>query len=279
MSARIAGAVLLLSLAGFAQAQQGHTPESLAQRLSVLDADPALARHGAYQRMQARQALEALAEAGSRDREAARYVAERRVEIAEISARNEAMKGELLQLERQRSDLLVEASRRDAARARAEAERLRIQAQIQAEEAARLREQNQAGEAAMQDVETALQGVAGVQEARLAAAREREAALARQEAELVAGAKLPPVRRERRGEVFTLSGDAFRSGRSALSGSGDGHVRALAAYIQALSGNRTVRVSGQGASVVSDALVAAGIAAGQLRVSDGGGNRVEVVVP
>ncbi|MCF7221325.1 hypothetical protein [Marilutibacter chinensis] len=279
MNMRIAFTAALLALAGLAQAQQGHSYESLVQRLAVLDADPGLARHGAYQRMQARQALQALDEAGSRDREAARYVAERRVEVAEITARNEAMEDELLQLERERSDLLVEASRRDAARARAEAERLRIQAQIQAEEAARLREQTEAGEAAMQDVEAALQGVAGVQEARLAAAREREAALARQEAELIAGAKLPPVKRERRGEVFTLSGDAFGSGRTALTASAEGQVRALAAYIQGMGGDGAVRVSGQGAGVVRDALLAAGVPGSRLRVSDGGGARVEIIVP
>ncbi|QDH71049.1 OmpA family protein [Marilutibacter alkalisoli] len=258
--------------------QQGQTYEALSQRLAVLDADPKLASQGAYERFQAREALEALDKARSADREAARYVAERRVTIAELAARNQAMQGELLQLERQRSDLLIEASRRDAASARAEAERLRLQAQMQAEEAARLREQADAGEAAMQDVEVALKGVAGAQEARLAAARERQSRLAREEAELVAGAKLPPFKRERRGDVFTLSTDAFTSGRAALTSSAEGNVRALAAYIQAMGGSGTVRVAGQGADVVRDALTAAGVPASRIQTA-GGGTRLEVVVP
>lgn len=313
MSERLVWGIVLVSLAGLApvQAQQGQSPESLAQRLAVLDADPQLAARGAYPRMQARQAVQALQEARSRDREAARYVAERRVETAELGARNELMEVELQRLERQRSELLVEASRRDAARARAEAERLRVQAQIQAEEAARLRAQTEAGEAAMQDVEAALQGVAGMQEARLAAAREREAALARQEAELVAGSKLPPVKRERRGEVFTLAGDAFASGQATLTAEAAASARALGSYIAATGGKGAVRVEGhtdnQGgadankalsqrrADAVRDALVAAGVPASRIQavglgpsrpVADNGtpagrarNRRVEVIVP
>ena len=157
----------------------------LSQQITALDANSETASLAAYERLQARQAVETLANARSRDREAAYYVAERRVRIAEIAARTEAMQRRIDQLERERSELIVEASRRDAAQARAEAERLRIQARIQAEEAARLRQQTVTDAEAMQDIEAALQNVAGAQAAKLKAAREREAELARQEAELL----------------------------------------------------------------------------------------------
>ncbi|MBW3550128.1 MAG: OmpA family protein [Proteobacteria bacterium] len=224
-------ALLLAAATAPAQAQDAATA-ALSQRLAALEADAELGTFAAYERLQARQAIAALAEASRQEREAARYVAERRVTVAEATARTQAMQREIDRLDRERSELLVEASRRDAARARAEAERLRIQAQVQAEEAARLREQAAVDATAMQDVEAALEGVAGAQVARLEAAREREAALARQEAELMAGGKLPASIRDARGEVFSLSGDAFASGQSRLTPSAEASVRALAIYLQ-----------------------------------------------
>jgi len=187
-----AGAVLATLLAaGLLMAAPAHAQDDesavagLSQQLTALDANVETASLAAYERLQARQAIEALANARSRDRDAAYYVAERRVRIAEVAARTEAMQRQIDRLERERSELIVEASRRDAAEARAEAERLRIQARIQAEEAARLRQQTTSDAAAMQDIEAALQNVAGAQAAKLKAAREREAELARQEAELL----------------------------------------------------------------------------------------------
>lgn len=283
MSARgvLFSLLLAATWAAPVSAQETSAP-TLQQRLDRLEADPELATRGAYERLQARQALEALDAASSRNREAARYVAERRVSIAELAARNQTLQDELVELDARRSALLVEASRRDAEQARAEAERLRIQAQIQAEEAARLRQQTEAGEAAMADVENALQGVAGVEAARLEAARKREAELARQEAELMAGGSLPPSRHDRRGEVFTLSGEAFATGRAALTPAAEVSARALATYLQADGGRARVRVEGhtdnQGdpsanealslrrAQVVADALVAGGVDPARLQV-------------
>lgn len=158
---------------------------ALSQRLTALEANPEYDGMAQFERLQAHQAIQALVQARSSARDAARYVAERRVEIAEVVADTEAMQREIDRLQRLRGELLIEASRRDAAQARAEAERLRIQARIQAEETARLRQQAAADDAVMQDVEAALEGVAGDQAAKLRAAREREAELARQEAELM----------------------------------------------------------------------------------------------
>ncbi|GAB3379250.1 DUF4398 domain-containing protein [Lysobacter fragariae] len=261
---------------GRASALESDAPPSadLAVRLQALAGDPQLASHGAFERLQAQQAVDALAKARGRKRDAALYLAQRRVEVAELATRTESSRRDVDQLDRERSDLLVEASRRDAEAARAEAERLRVQAQIQAEETQRLREQAAQSDAAVQDVEAALAGVTDVQAAKLKAAREREAKLAHEEAELMAGGKLPPSRWDSRGEVFTLSADAFASGKASLNDRGAASIRTLATYLQAASTQQAVRIEGvaakaelaqQRVEAVRDALVAAGARKQQIR--------------
>ena len=193
----------------------------------------------------------AAVDAASRSKQpAALALADRRVGIAEQAARIEATRREIDRLERERSELLVEASRRDAERARAEAERLRIEAQVQAEEAARLRAQAEQAEAVLDSAQID-------QGAKVAAAREKEAALARQEAELVAGAKLPPSRRDARGEVFTLAGDAFATGQAQLTAGAAASIKALGLYLAAVPGG-AVQVLGhtdsQGEEAANQAL-------------------------
>lgn len=164
----------------------------LSQRLQALEADPSTAGLAALERLQARQAVDAYLDAGARQRDVLGRVAGWRVETAETAARTEALRREIDRLDRTRADLLVEASRQEAARARAEAERLRIQAQIQAEEAARLRATADAELTARQQAENVLEGVASDQAAKLRAARAREAELARREAELLRQAEQDP---------------------------------------------------------------------------------------
>ncbi|MBD7988498.1 hypothetical protein H9645_10725 [Luteimonas sp. Sa2BVA3] len=180
-------AALLVPGAALAQsrnADDGSAP--LQARLQALDADPERATLAAYERLRARQALEALAGArGAQAKADARQVAEWRIETAEIAAATGLARRQIDRLDRERSELLVEASRQDAARARAEAERLRIQAQIQAEEAERLRLEAEMESGARQRAEGVLDDVAKTQADRLRAAREREAELKRQEAELL----------------------------------------------------------------------------------------------
>ena len=182
-------AALLIPGAALAQqprtvAEDGSAP--LQARLQALDADPEQRSLAAYERLRARQAIDALVSSrGAQARADARLVAEWRVEIAEITAATELARREIDRLDRERGELLVEASRQDAARARAEAERLRIQARIQAEEAERLRMAVEAEHGARQEVEGVLQGVASDQAARLRAARARQAELERREAELL----------------------------------------------------------------------------------------------
>jgi len=272
MTGRLAALLLLVApLAAFA----ADDPEVavLNQRLVALQADPLSADVAAYERLQAQQAVAAFAAAKRKEQDDARYIAERRVEIAETSARAALARREVDRLERTRSELLVEASRREAARARQEAERLRVQAQIQAEEAESLRQAAEAEQLARQDAEQALTSVAGQQTAKLSAAQQKSAKLAREEAELVAGAKLPVSRFEARGEVFTVTGGAFAAGKSALTADAAGQAKALAQYLQIASKGR-VRIEAydadpgvaqKRADALRDALVGGGVAASRLQ--------------
>lgn len=280
--------LLLAALPAFA----AERPEVIAlnQRLHALQSDPQLVELAAYERLQAQQAIAVLAKARGKQRDASLYLADRRVEIAETAARAELAQRESERLDRTRSELLIEASRREAARARQETERLRIQAQIQAEEAERLRLAAEAEALARQDAEDTLTTVAGQQTAKLSTARQKEARLAREEAELVSGAKLPASKFEARGEVFTLGSNAFAAGLAKPSESGASGLAALAAYLQAnpkakarIEGYGDAQTSGQRrADAVRDALVAGGVSKSRLQaVGKGDGSRaraVEIVV-
>ncbi|MEN5116738.1 hypothetical protein ABE488_05310 [Luteimonas sp. TWI662] len=178
-------ALTMVVSTAWAQSGTGTDEAALQQRLQAIDADAGTAGAAAYERLQARQALAALATARSSQRASALQIAQWRVETAEVAAKTEVARRELGGLERDRAQLLVEASQQDAVRARQEAERLRIQAQIQAEEAARLRLAAEEELAARQQAETVLQGVASGEAAKLRAARQREAELKRREAELL----------------------------------------------------------------------------------------------
>jgi outer membrane protein OmpA-like peptidoglycan-associated protein len=207
--------------------------QTLNDRLHALDASPDLREMAAYERMQAVRAVQAAADAKRRDRENTLYVAERRVEIAETAARGDLVRRQANALDQDRNALLLQASRRDADRARQESERLRVQAQIQAEEAEQLRLAAEAEAQARSDAEAALTSAAGQQTAKISAARQRDAKLARQEAELVSGAKLPASKFETRGEVFTLAAAVYESGKTALTADGKSTASALAAYLEA----------------------------------------------
>ncbi|QNR97794.1 OmpA family protein [Stenotrophomonas sp. 169] len=263
----------LLTLPLLAVAADDPAVLQLNQRLMAISANPDTANLGAFERMQAQQAISTLDSAKRRDQELARYLAERRVEIAETSVRAALAQREVDRLERTRSDMLIEASRREAARARQEAERLRVQAQIQAEEAERLRLAAESEVLARQDAENALTSVAGKQQQRLSAAQQNAAKLAREEAELVSGQKLPGSKFDSRGEIFTLTGDAFASGQASLSNGAKNQAKALAEYLNIGKKGR-VRIeaydsaNGVGqrrADAVRDALVAAGVAGNRIQ--------------
>ncbi|MGE8232393.1 MAG: hypothetical protein ACN6OR_03335 [Stenotrophomonas sp.] len=265
----------LLAMPLLALAAEDPAVASLNQRLLVLQADMATADVAPFEKLQAQQAIAALAKAKRKELDDARYLAERRVAIAEAASRAALARREAGELERTRSELLIEASRRDAARARQEAEQLRVQTQIQAEEAERLRLAAEAETLARQDAETALTSVAGRQQQRLSAAQQNAAKLAREEAELVSGQKLPASRFEGRGEVYTFAGDAFAAGQAALSGGARNQAKALAEYLNIGKKGRVVieaydSANGVGqrrAQALKDALVAGGVAANRIQVT------------
>src|SRR5690606_1249018 len=156
-----------------------------AARLAALEADPRLGGLAPYEQLQASQAVAALAQAGKRERAHALMLAARRVSVAELAAYNALLERDLRELDQARSELLVQAARQEAERARQELERLRFQAQIQAEETARLRAAAEAEAQARQQAEEVIMDVGGEQARRLREARARQAELARQEAELL----------------------------------------------------------------------------------------------
>ncbi|QWF16156.1 hypothetical protein [Lysobacter capsici] len=187
-----ATALSLACAAAFAAPPDDPDLARLNQRVIVIESNPDAAQFGAFERLRARQAIDAVRTARSRDRAWALRIADRRVETAEIVTRTQLAQREVDRLDRERSELLVEASRRDADRARAETERLRVQAQIQAEEAERLRLAADQEAQARAEAEGLLDNVAGQQAAKLRAARERDAELARKEAELMGETGTPP---------------------------------------------------------------------------------------
>lgn len=265
----------LLALPLMAVAAEDPAVGSLNQRLVALQADARTADAASFEKLQAQQAIAALAKAKRKELDNARYLAERRVAIAEAAARTAVAAREVDQLERTRSELLIEASRREVAKARQEAERLRMQTQIQAEEAERLRLAAEAETLARQDAETALTSVAGRQQQRLSAAQQNAAKLAREEAELVSGHKLPASKFDGRGEVFTLTGDAFADGQASLSAGAANQAKALAEYLNiGKKGRVTIEgydsangVGQRRAQALKDALVAAGVGASRVQVT------------
>lgn len=270
----VLGAALALPLNVYA-AQDNAQAAALGQRLAALQANPATANQAPLEQLQARQAIEALNTARKRDLEHAAWLAGRRVEVAEAAARAEAARDQVNELDRQRAELLIEGSRREAARARAETEALRRQAQLQAEEAELLRQSAEAELLARQDAELALATASGNQAARLSEAQRTAARLAREEAELVSGYGLPESKFEARGEVFSLGSSAFGSGNAQLNAAAGNQLKALAEYLAIASKRGRIRIEGhdRGAGVgqrraeaVRDALTAAGIAANRLQV-------------
>lgn len=261
-----AGRALLLALAlvaaGVAQAR-APDPDvvRLQAQLSGLDTDPSLAELAGLERLTARQAVAALDDAGSRQREHALYVAERRVQTAVAAAQAELLVQQSAQLDRERDRILLEASRRDAELARREAERLRLQNLAREEEAQRLAAQAEADrQASAQAAAEAEAATAQAAQARkLADARAKETALARKEAELAAAvaadsmaddASAPPSRRVGDRTIYTLDGSAFAAGQAALTATARARLARLAAQLPA---SGAIRIEGHTDSSGSDA--------------------------
>jgi outer membrane protein OmpA-like peptidoglycan-associated protein len=221
--------------------------ERLVAALAALESDPALGDLAPAERMRARVALDQLrGNTERRERETRVHVAERRVEIARAAAQAEQAGRQLEQLERERDRILLDSARRDAEMSRLEAEKARLQSLARAEEAQRAFEE---AESARRHSE--LSSAEAAQARRLAQAQATEASLARREAELAFAAadslrmQLQGItaRRESRGEVMTLSGDAFASGQSALRPEARANLDRVVDFL-ARAGEREVLVEG-----------------------------------
>lgn len=236
-TSRLLTAALLLALGACASApKRDPVQERLEAELRALDRDPSLGTLASGERIRARQAIETLAQVGGREREAAAFVAERRLEIARAMAEAELGERQLAQLERERDRILLDASRRDAEMARLEAEKLRLQ------NLARVEETERAQEVAASAIALSEQSSAEAEQARrVARAQSEEAALARQEADLASAAadslrlqlQSLTARSDARGQVMTLAGDAFASGGASLLPEARANLQRVVEFAQA----------------------------------------------
>lgn len=241
-------AALLMPLLLLAADQVDPDVQRLQVQLDQLEAEASLAGLAGLERLKARQALDALRAAKSRDRSHSLFVAERRVETAQLMAQVESLRRQSQQLDREHDQLQIEISRREAELARRENERLRLQGLAREEEAQRLLESERIAREA-QEVAIAAAEAEAEQARRLAAARAREAELARREAELAsavmleaAGAAPPPKRMVGNAEVYTLAGNAFASGSANLTAEARASLRALA--VSLASGTGSIVIEG-----------------------------------
>lgn len=223
----------------------------LGAELRALDGDPSLADLGGLERLQARQAIAEAQLAKRRDREHSVAIARLRLESARIAAEAELLDGQSRQLDSERDQIMVAASRLEAEQARRESERLRLRS-LAREEAAERAE-------AAQVVALEAAGAETAQARKLAQARAREAELANKEAELAAAvaadeipdAAPPPVRSVGGKQVYTLAGSAFGSGSAKLTAQAQASLRALAGQLR--GGSRGVAIEGHTDSQGADA--------------------------
>ena len=157
--------------------------DRLTNSLNQLAADPNLGTYAQADQALARDAINQLAQAGSRERPHALYIAQRRVDQAKAEAQLQASQRQLNQLDQENAQLQLERSRIDATTAQQQLEIQRMQYQIAQQETMRLQAQGQAA------ADQAAQAKAEAEQARkLAAAQSRVAAAARRQADLAAKA-------------------------------------------------------------------------------------------
>lgn len=180
----LAAVALVLAGLGAAHARQDDIDIGrLTGSLNQLANDPGMGNYAQAEQARARDAINRLAQASSRERPHALYLAERRVDLAKTAAQLQDAQIKLTQLDREHDQILLDNSRRDAELARRELERQRLQYQLAQEEAARLQAQgleySQAAEQARAEAERAK---------KLAAAQSKVAKAAKRQAELAAQA-------------------------------------------------------------------------------------------
>lgn len=249
--------VLALLLAGPALAAPSEHELAVARlqaELQALETDPSLADLAGLERLKARQAVIAARDAKRKEREHRLTLAGRWIAAARAAAEAELLAAQSAQLDRERDQIMVEASRRDAERARREAERLRLQSLAREEAIQRELETTAAAQAAALEAASA----ETAQARKLAQARAREAELARKEAELAAAvaagdisdAPAPPSRNEGGRTIYTLAGNAFGSGSANLTAQAQASLRTLAGL---LGGSGRITIEGHTDSQGADA--------------------------
>ncbi|HET9048762.1 MAG TPA: OmpA family protein [Chiayiivirga sp.] len=217
--------------------------ERMRAQLKTLEQDPVLGSLAPAERLRAQQAIDALAQTGRRLRDDALYAAERRLDIARAVAEVESLQHQVRELEREKDRILLTASQRDAEASRLEAEKLRLQSLARAEEAARAQE-----EAANALALSELSSAEAEQAKRLAEAQSAEAALARKQADLAFAAadslrlqlQSMTATSEARGQVMTLSGDAFASGQSRLKPEARANLQRVVEFVNRFPGKEVM---------------------------------------
>ncbi|HRF54119.1 MAG TPA: OmpA family protein [Aquimonas sp.] len=265
--------------------------EALQQRLAELEADPSLGGLAAGEVERARQAVQIVAETSKRKRPEPVFAAQRRIAIARAVAERELAEQQLMQLEREYDRILLQAAQREAEAARREAENLRLLSLARAEETERAL---QIADAARAESELSLAEAEASR--RVADAQAEEASLARREAELAAEAaeslrlqlNSMTARNDARGQVMTLSGDAFASGKATLRPEADANLQRVVEFVQGQpaarvlieghtdsqgSANLNQVLSQKRAEAVRDALIAAGVPANRLHAMGAGEDR------
>lgn len=247
--------VLLVGIGPALAAKRDLEYERIEQQLRAFEADPEIGGLAPAETSRVRETLAQMKLAGTRGEERAHlsYLAERRLDGAIAAANAVREERRLTQLQRERDQILLEASRRDAEMSRLEAEKLRLQSLARAEEAERARSDADAARA--ESVESAALADAARAEAdqarRVAQAQSAEAELSKREAELAVAAadslrlqmQSLTAREEARGSVMTLGEAVFAAGRSQLLPEAIEYLDTVVDFVNR-DATRSVRIEG-----------------------------------
>lgn len=266
--------------------------QRLTASLNKLQADPVLGQFARAERVLARQAVARLVDVDKDRRPYVLYIAERSVDLAKAAAELDSARRQLVKLKTEHDQILLEASRQDAAATRRALERERLRNQVAAERAEQLTAQAQQLQAQGQAYSQAAQQAQAevVQARKLAKSKAHEAQLAKHEAKLAESAVMMmrqqldhlTATRGAEGMQMTLGGVAFAVGKTSLRPEAKSHLGKLVKFVQSQpskhiriegytdsSGNGAVNqgISLKRAQSVRDALVDLGVDPSRITVA------------
>lgn len=228
--------------------------ERIEQQLNAFESDGEIGSLAPAETARVRETLAAMKLARNKDERAHWvYLAERRLDTAIATANAVQQERRLAQLERERDQILLEATRRDAEMARLESEKLRLQSLARAEEVERARLDAEVARA--ESEESAVLAEAARAEAdqarRVAEAQSAEAELAKREAELAIAAadslrlqmQSLTAREDARGSVITLGEAVFAPGRSQLQPEAVANLDSVIQFVNRDT-SRAIRIEG-----------------------------------